>query len=389
MDLAAVIGEKKAKRTYKRFTVPPAEKRAVPTAAMPGSLEFFYVGQRAENIDLLIRTFSSGYAAETVEKASFILSRLSQNRHNAPDVLIADASIGLRALASLQRMLGSFNNWQQCPFIVDCSEATEAEIKAYREASFVDEIIVLKAYSREGISTKINFLKKVKQRACQSQAAVELPAGLMQGRGNIFKRAFDILLSTLLLLLSSPLFLLIAIAIRLESKGPVFYISKRAGRGFYVFDFIKFRTMYCGSDSKVNELMHLNSYPQSYAVSGPLFIKINNDPRVTRVGAFLRRLSLDELPQLINVLKGDMSIVGNRPLPLYEAAALTTDQWAKRFMAPAGITGLWQIKKNRKQDMSSEERISLDCDYAEKSNFLYDLWIMAHTPSALIQHVNA
>ncbi len=84
-----------------------------------------------------------------------------------------------------------------------------------------------------------------------------------------------------------------------------------------------------------------------------------------------------------------MSLVGNRPLPLYEAASLTTDEWAKRFMAPAGMTGLWQIKKRGKEDMSIEERLNLDIDYADRFSFMYDLWIMANTPSALIQRTNA
>jgi lipopolysaccharide/colanic/teichoic acid biosynthesis glycosyltransferase len=84
-----------------------------------------------------------------------------------------------------------------------------------------------------------------------------------------------------------------------------------------------------------------------------------------------------------------MSLVGNRPLPLYEAATLTTDDWAGRFMAPAGMTGLWQIKKRGQKDMSAEERISLDLDYANRNNFIYDLWIMANTPSALIQKSNS
>src|ERR1700692_3772200 len=114
----------------------------------------------------------------------------------------------------------------------------------------------------------------------------------------------------------------------------------------------------------MSELTHLNQYDA--AGRGPVFFKINNDPRITKVGAFLRNTSLDELPQLLNVLLGNMSLVGNRPLPLYEAATLTTDDWAKRFMAPAGITGLWQIKKRGKEDMSVEERINLDIVYANR-----------------------
>jgi lipopolysaccharide/colanic/teichoic acid biosynthesis glycosyltransferase len=141
--------------------------------------------------------------------------------------------------------------------------------------------------------------------------------------------------------------------------------------------------MQVDADKKVEEYAHLNQYYVS--AEGPKFFKISNDPRITKVGRFLRNTSLDELPQLFNVLKGEMSLVGNRPLPLYEAATLTTNEYVERFMAPAGLTGLWQIKKRGKADMSTEERISLDIAYARKYNVLYDFWIMANTPKALFQ----
>ena len=113
--------------------------------------------------------------------------------------------------------------------------------------------------------------------------------------------------------------------------------------------------------------------------------KIKDDARITWISKIIRKTSIDELPQLFNVLKGDMSIVGNRPLPLYEAETLTTDEWAKRFLAPAGITGLWQIRKKTNKNMSIEERIHLDINYADKHTFAYDLWILANTPTALLQ----
>jgi lipopolysaccharide/colanic/teichoic acid biosynthesis glycosyltransferase len=202
----------------------------------------------------------------------------------------------------------------------------------------------------------------------------------------VTKRIFDIAVASFLILLLLPIFLLIAAAIRLESRGPIFYNAKRAGRGFRIFSFYKFRTMVVNADKKMQEMAHLNQYND--AGNGPKFFKISNDPRITKVGKFLRNTSLDELPQLLNVLKGDMSLVGNRPLPLYEAATLTTNEFAERFMAPAGITGLWQIKKRGKADMSTAERISLDISYARKSNLLYDIWIMANTPGALFQKNN-
>ncbi len=241
------------------------------------------------------------------------------------------------------------------------------------------------------------------------------------------KRVFDILFSSLALLMLSPLFLLVALAIRLESKGPVFYYSLRVGTGFNIFRFYKFRSMYTDADARLKDLKHLNQYQSNakeeqkssssesalidddklllyadnkvmtedeykkYRVQkdGSTFIKIANDPRVTKVGRIIRNTSIDELPQLWNVLKGDMSIVGNRPLPLYEAEKLTTDRFALRFMAPAGITGLWQVmKRGKKGDMSEEERIGLDNDYARNYSLWFDIKLILKTIPALFQKEN-
>ena len=113
------------------------------------------------------------------------------------------------------------------------------------------------------------------------------------------------------------------------------------------------------------------------------FIKIKDDPRITKVGQFIRNTSIDELPQLWNVFIGDMSIVGNRPLPLYEAEKITTDKYALRFMAPAGITGLWQVEKRGRGEMSEEERLSLDNNYAKTHSFMNDIRLIMRTIPAL------
>lgn len=235
------------------------------------------------------------------------------------------------------------------------------------------------------------------------------------------KRVFDITFALVFLILTAPVLLLIVLAIRIDSKGPVVYKSKRVGQGYKVFDFLKFRTMRVNADSMVKEMKELNQYEneevkistsinanqnetlidslgnpideetfinQKKADKSRAFFKIQNDPRITRIGGFLRSTSLDELPQFINVLVGDMSIVGNRPLPLYEAEQLTTDEWAARFMAPAGITGLWQVKKRGKSGMSETERKELDNYYAQNSSFLFDMQIMAQTVPALFQKEN-
>jgi lipopolysaccharide/colanic/teichoic acid biosynthesis glycosyltransferase len=122
---------------------------------------------------------------------------------------------------------------------------------------------------------------------------------------------------------------------------------------------------------------------------GSTFIKIENDPRITKIGKFIRNTSIDELPQLFNVLKGDMSIVGNRPLPMYEAEKITTDQFALRFIAPAGITGLWQVTKRGKGGpMSEEERMELDNQYAKTYSFWNDIILILKTVPALFQKEN-
>lgn len=197
------------------------------------------------------------------------------------------------------------------------------------------------------------------------------------------KRLFDVVVSSIVLVLISPILLVIAIIIRLESKGPVVYKSKRVGTGYHIFDFYKFRSMRKDADAQLKELSkQLNQYTENEAGKSA-FVKLKNDPRITRFGGFIRNTSLDELPQLFNILKGDMSFVGNRPLPLYEAEMLTSNEWAMRFLAPAGLTGLWQISKRGKEDMSERERKKLDNFYAQKHSFWLDLKIILGTFPAL------
>jgi lipopolysaccharide/colanic/teichoic acid biosynthesis glycosyltransferase len=230
----------------------------------------------------------------------------------------------------------------------------------------------------EGFVFWISFLKRFKK----FQKERPEPEPQPKFRISFQKRAFDILVSSIALILASPVMLMIAIAIRLESKGPMLYISKRAGSGYKIFNFLKFRTMVPDAEGQLARSAHLNQYANG---KDPVFFKIENDPRITKLGRFLRNTSLDELPQLINVLKGDMSIVGNRPLPLYEAQQLTKEQSAMRFMTAAGITGLWQVTKRGRKDLSPEERIALDVEYARNNSFNSDLLLIAKTFPAMTQ----
>ena len=239
----------------------------------------------------------------------------------------------------------------------------------------------------ESLNYWIDFLKLFKKLSNSAEQKLQIEP--FNFKIPFIKRLFDIIVAGGALLVVSPLLLLIALVIKLESKGPIFYISQRAGSGYKIFNFYKFRSMSNGADKDLSKLMHLNQYGGSVEVkdkgSNPVFFKIKDDPRITKFGQFLRSTSLDELPQLINVLKGDMSIVGNRPLPLYEAQQLTKDDCAMRFMSAAGITGLWQVTKRGKADMSEEERIKLDITYANKNSFLFDLGLILKTFPALLQ----
>jgi lipopolysaccharide/colanic/teichoic acid biosynthesis glycosyltransferase len=226
---------------------------------------------------------------------------------------------------------------------------------------------------------KIRFYKKLKSYKCKKLLGIARMRRWHFRRVNFLKRAIDIAASSILLIALSPVLLLIALLIKAESAGPVFYVSRRAGYGYRIFNFYKFRSMRVNADKEISELLQHNQYGES------AFFKMRNDPRVTRLGNFLRCTSLDELPQLINVLKGDMSLVGNRPLPLYEAEQLTRDKAAGRFLAPAGITGLWQITKRGKREVSEGERIKLDIIYTRKWSVWYDLKILFGTLPALFQ----
>jgi lipopolysaccharide/colanic/teichoic acid biosynthesis glycosyltransferase len=350
---------------------------------------FYYIGKTTAHIEKLVSVYKRGYASEGLDNVKAELQRsLLQERNLIPEVILCEARFDYASIRKFSHFLRNHPVLRCIPFILDASGLNEQQLEQYKLNTRPDEIIFLQNFDDKSLMLKIQFLRKVKA-VVEGAPAPRIEENTVVRRfhpGPLSKRAFDVMISSFALLLLSPLFLLIAIAIRLESRGPIFYIAQRAGKGYRIFNFFKFRTMHQDADKKIAELMHLNQYDDEN--SGPVFFKINNDPRITKVGSFLRNTSLDELPQLFNVFLGHMSLVGNRPLPLYEAAALTTDDYAARFMAPAGITGLWQVKKRGNKDMSIQERISMDIDYASKCNFATDLWIIANTPSALLQKEN-
>lgn len=297
--------------------------------------------------------------------------------------------------------------------------------------------------SRESINSLMHYLAKRKQIAINS---------LKEKRGKTiktfklpkWKRIFDILFSLTAILFLSPILIFTAIAIYIESPGKVIYKSKRVGANYKVFDFLKFRSMYADADKHLRNFSKLNQYTDEETedlegtinknndfvidddtdidmlsdieaeedgqvlfisddtiideakfqanrkkVTDNSFVKLKDDPRITRVGHFIRKYSIDELPQLFNILNGNMSVVGNRPLPLYEAELLTSDEYIERFMAPAGLTGLWQVeKRGGSGNMSAEDRKLLDIKYAKTFSLLTDIKIIFKTFTAFIQKEN-
>jgi lipopolysaccharide/colanic/teichoic acid biosynthesis glycosyltransferase len=317
------------------------------------------------------------------------------------------------------------------PFIVICKHWNEKIMKIALQAG-VSEIF-RSPFEVDNFEMRFNFIIENWEEIHKSRRVNEEASEIY--KTPFVKRLFDIIVSGTSLILFAPLFIMVGFLVRLESKGPVFYYSFRVGRGYQIFKFYKFRSMYLDSDKKLKELKHMNLYTKSKRTKNegsedevsdficddckamgvecqfPIysdtvqicekeymeqkihnrdstFIKIKDDPRMTSVGKFIRRFSLDELPQLWNVLIGDMSIVGNRPLPLYEAEQLTTDKYALRFMAPAGITGLWQVEKRGAGKMNENERLMLDNIYAKNNSFLNDILLILRTIPALFQKEN-
>ena len=332
---------------------------------------------------------------------------------------------------------------KKCPnvyIILMTDTMTEEERNVYLKCG-INDTIHFEA-SVTDLNKKIQFISDREYILFSNEAPWR---GILKFKIPVWKRLFDIIVASLAIIILSPIFIITAIAIKMESKGPVLFKSKRVGTNYAIFDFLKFRSMYADAEHQLKELSkEHNQYKEQESeepkstITAPLgdqaelammnmgmesemmisdeeimlvgddfvvaesdfnkqkeeeinnaFVKIEDDPRVTKVGKFIRKFSIDELPQLFNILKGDMSIVGNRPLPLYEAEKLTADSSIDRFMAPAGLTGLWQVEeRGRGGAMSAEERKQLDITYGQTYNFWMDMKIIFRTFTAFKQKGN-
>lgn len=362
-----------------------------------------------------------------IAKNSLLAMKWLEEHENADAILCEKQIPGQSGIEFHNIVREKFGKSHPIPFIL-VAKSKDKNDMSEAVKNGIDDFYV-RPFSTQKILDRIQFLKELKANLKKEKITTSKDTSQVYKIG-FWKRSFDIAVASTALLLASPLLLLFIIAIRLESKGKVYYISKRVGTGYKIFDFYKLRSMYPDADKRLKEFQHLNQYvhdDEEEEVSAPeqpkissqgtmligddtqvdelqhnnkkkesaksAFVKFDNDPRITKVGKIIRKLSIDELPQLINVLKGDMSIVGNRPLPLYEAEVLTTDGWTNRFNGPAGITGLWQVEaRGRSSKMSPEERKELDIKYVEYANskhaFLIDMWIVIRTFRAVFQKEN-
>jgi lipopolysaccharide/colanic/teichoic acid biosynthesis glycosyltransferase len=188
------------------------------------------------------------------------------------------------------------------------------------------------------------------------------------------KRVIDVVVATLLLIVLAPLLLVIAIAIKFDSRGPILFRQQRVGSDELPFMMLKFRSMRDGAESEVSSVRHLD------ITNGPTF-KAPKDPRLTRVGRRLRRFSLDELPQLVNVLRGDMSLVGPRPMLAQELLQMEPG-YRRRFLAKPGLTCIWQV--SGRSEIEFARWMELDVEYVERRSLRYDLALLARTPIAVL-----
>jgi lipopolysaccharide/colanic/teichoic acid biosynthesis glycosyltransferase len=349
-----------------------------------------------------------------------------------PEVIFCDIHLAGSSWIEMHRFVREHRELDRSVFFLVADEFSEEDFKDSL-ANRVDDYFVLPLPDPENLLFRVRFLTDYRSKTPQwvyreePQQVYRIP---------VVKRILDVMFASSALVLLTPFLLIVMAAIRIESKGKVWYTSRRVGQR--PFDFYKFRSMRTGADAELGKLAReSNKYSvgpvrdaidydspcslcssagksgkcshllykgnrhiceswyhyqkAEIARSKAAFIKIKDDPRITRVGKIIRDLSIDELPQLINVIKGDMSLVGNRPLPVYEAEKLTDDRTARRFISPAGLTGLWQVELRGKAGrMSEAERIRLDNKYAtmfirKRYSIWYDLKLLLRTIPAIFQ----
>jgi exopolysaccharide biosynthesis polyprenyl glycosylphosphotransferase len=398
----------------RRFSKQRREAIDVAKATSLGTLALLVVGT-AFNLSMIHATFlisfwlvSTGTSVLSREALRLLLKKIRQHGRNLRHVVIvgtnpraielagdleSNSTLGYRILGFVDREwegLETFrktghtciSDFKDFPSLIRNSVVDEVMI-SLPISSLYSEISRIAALCEEqGITTHILFspfdLKQARAKGATSDydSLITLHGGTMQGWAPLIKRVLDTLLSLLCLILFAPFLLMAAALVKLSSPGPIFFVQKRVGLNKRLISVYKFRTMVTNAEQEQADLEHLNE------VGGPVF-KIKDDPRITGIGKFLRKSSIDELPQLFNVLKGDMSLVGPRPLPVRDYRGFHLDWQRRRFSIRPGITCLWQI--NGRSSVSFERWMEMDLEYIDRWSVWLDLQILIRTIPAVLK----
>jgi exopolysaccharide biosynthesis polyprenyl glycosylphosphotransferase len=338
----------------------------------------------------------------------FLLGRIRRRGRNSRQILIvgtnpravmlareleAQSVLGYRILGFVDKRWPGTEEFVKSGYELACDFQG---FPSFVRANVVDEVVItlpIKSFYREasriagvcgeqGVIT--HFLSNLfdlrqahmKGNSVDYDSLVTVNAGPPQGWALAVKRVLDVVISLICIVCIAPLFLITALLIALTSRGPIFFVQKRVGLNKRPISVYKFRTMVADAEAKFGEVEHLNE------VSGPVF-KIKNDPRVTRLGKYLRKCSIDELPQLFNVLKGEMSLVGPRAMAVRDFAGFDQDWHRRRFSVRPGITCLWQV--NGRSSVPFEKWMELDMEYIDRWSLWLDLQILVKTIPAVLK----
>ena len=362
--------------------------------ATPTFLVVFWVstGLMTVGSRLLLRVFLGGVRTHGRNLRNMLIVGTNQRALDFAKKIHAKPALGYRIVGFVDEPWNGIDEFKQTGFPLSCDFSG---LPTLLRSSVVDEVVlalpVRSLHSRaseiaalceeQGIVVRlfdVLDLKSSRTRAEEfdGQHVITHYRGSLDGWAGFVKRGIDIAVSLLALIALSPVFLIAAILIKLTSRGPVMFVQKRLGLNKRHMHVHKFRTMVEDAEKQIKDLEHLNE------VSGPVF-KIKNDPRITPIGRILRKTSIDELPQLWDVLKGDMSLVGPRPLPVRDYEGFSEDWQRRRFSVRPGITCLWQV--NGRSSIPFEQWMELDLQYIDKWSLWLDLEILLRTIPAVLR----
>lgn len=352
-----ILPTKKIIDTYKRYSL-PAEKEPTDITR----LQFFYIGTQTRNTEKLRNSFEFGYTSVSTENAIITLKRLLNKPDDVtiPGMIIAEGTLGTEQLVELHKFIYSHKIMASVPFIVEASGLSQSALTSFKQYAFIDDLLFLNEFTGPVLQRKVSFLQHMKQRRLQQPAdcKVEVSFPAYSDARAVLKRGLDVVISSTLLAVLGPVMLLIALAVKIDTGGPVLFGTLRTGRGFRLFNLYKFNTIIQDAAKK------------------------KNGADISRLGMLLRKTNLDELPLLLNVWLGHLSLTGQRALPLYEASRLTTNTSANHFLSAAGLTG-WQIQKSSQDAIPADAPLVPGTGNADKSDLLYDIWLMANKPPVI------